>query len=79
MKHVAEEKLQVYLDCLAVQQFEADTRPHRMPLCLSILRGLSKALAVPNPPQSCWSSLCSTTEKIYNHLPDNIQVYPYIS
>ncbi|XP_056600111.1 focadhesin isoform X3 [Triplophysa dalaica] len=73
MKHVAEEKLQVYLDCLAVQQFEADTRPHRMPLCLSILRGLSKALAVPNPPQSCWSSLCSTTEKIYNQLPDKIQ------
>ncbi|XP_057196006.1 focadhesin isoform X2 [Triplophysa rosa] len=73
MKHVAEEKLQVYLDCLAVQQFEADIRPQRMPLCPSILRGLSKALAVPNSSQSCWSSLYSTTEKIYNLLPDNIQ------
>ncbi|XP_055052294.2 focadhesin [Misgurnus anguillicaudatus] len=73
MKHVAEDKLQVYLDSLAAQQFEADTRPHRLPLCLSILRGLSKAMAVPNPPQSCWSNLCSTTEKIYNLLPDNIQ------
>ncbi|XP_073669467.1 focadhesin [Paramisgurnus dabryanus] len=73
MKHVAEDKLQVYLDSLATQQFEADTRPHRLPLCLSILRGLSKAMAVPNPPQSCWSNLCSTTEKIYNLLPDNIQ------
>ncbi|KAG1959355.1 focadhesin isoform X2 [Pimephales promelas] len=72
MKHVAEDKLQVYVDSLAVQQFELDTRAQRLPLCLSILRGLSKAMAVPNPPQNCWTALCSTTEKIYNLLSDNI-------
>ncbi|KAF4111436.1 focadhesin [Onychostoma macrolepis] len=72
MKHVAEDKLQVYVDSLAVQQFVPDTRPQRLPLCLSILQGLAKAMVVPNPPQNCWTALCSTTEKIYNHLPDNI-------
>uniref|UniRef100_A0A672R8N2 Focadhesin n=1 Tax=Sinocyclocheilus grahami TaxID=75366 RepID=A0A672R8N2_SINGR len=72
MKHVAEDKLQVYVDSLAVQQFVPDTRPQRLPLCLSILHGLAKAMAVPNPPQNCWTALCSTTEKIYNLLPDNI-------
>ncbi|XP_067301442.1 focadhesin isoform X2 [Pseudorasbora parva] len=72
MKHVAEDKLQVYVDNLAVQQFEPHTRAQRLSLCLSILRGLSKAMAVPNPPQNCWTTLCSTTEKIYNCLPDNI-------
>ncbi|XP_051570142.1 focadhesin-like isoform X1 [Myxocyprinus asiaticus] len=73
MKHVAEDKLQVYVDSLAAQQFDPDTRPQRLPLCLSILHGLSKAMTVPNPPQNCWTTLCSTTEKIYNLLPDNIQ------
>ncbi|CAM4516532.1 unnamed protein product [Leuciscus chuanchicus] len=72
MKHVAEDKLQVYVDSLAVQQFEPDTRAQRLPLCQSILRGLSKAMAVPNPPQNCWTTLCSATEKIYNLLSDNI-------
>ncbi|XP_042615559.1 focadhesin isoform X2 [Cyprinus carpio] len=72
MKHVAEDKLQVYVDSLAVQQFVPDTRPQRLPLCLCILSGLSKAMAVPNPPQNCWTALSSTTEKIYNLLPDNI-------
>uniref|UniRef100_A0A8C2EJL0 Focadhesin n=1 Tax=Cyprinus carpio TaxID=7962 RepID=A0A8C2EJL0_CYPCA len=77
MKHVAEDKLQVYVDSLAVQQFVPDTRPQRLPLCLSILSGLSKAMAVPNPPQNCWTALSSTTEKIYNLLPDNIPVDLY--
>lgn len=76
MKHVAEDKLQVYVDSLAVQQFEPNTRAQRLPLCLSILCGLSKAMAVPNPPQNCWTALCSATEKIYNLLPDNIPVCP---
>uniref|UniRef100_A0A672R7H1 Focadhesin n=1 Tax=Sinocyclocheilus grahami TaxID=75366 RepID=A0A672R7H1_SINGR len=70
-------KLQVYVDSLAVQQFVPDTRPQRLPLCLSILHGLAKAMAVPNPPQNCWTALCSTTEKIYNLLPDNIPVDLY--
>lgn len=76
MRHVAEDKLQVYVDSLAAQQFEPETRAQRLPLCLSILHGLSKAMAVPNPPQNCWTALCSATEKIYNLLPDNIPVCP---
>ncbi len=76
MKHVAEDKLQVYVDSLVVQQFVPDTRPQRLPLCLSILHGLAKAMEVPNPAQNCWTALCSTTEKIYNLLPDDIPVCP---
>ncbi|XP_077083940.1 focadhesin isoform X2 [Siphateles boraxobius] len=72
MKHVAEDKLQVFVDSLAVQQFEPNTRAQRLPLCLSILRGLSKAMAIPNPAQNCWTALCSATEKIYNLLSDQI-------
>uniref|UniRef100_A0A8B9KCG5 Focadhesin n=1 Tax=Astyanax mexicanus TaxID=7994 RepID=A0A8B9KCG5_ASTMX len=73
MKHVAEDKLQVYVESLAVQQFNPDTRAQRHPLCLAILQGLAKAMSLPNPAQNCWSSLCTTTEKIYNLLPDHIQ------
>ncbi|TRZ00205.1 hypothetical protein DNTS_014976, partial [Danionella cerebrum] len=74
MKHVAPEKVQVYVEHLSVQQFGSDIRPQRLPLCLSILNGLSKAMAIPNPPQNCWSVLSTSTEKIYNLLPDQIPV-----
>lgn len=74
MKHVAEDKLQVFVESLAMQQFNPDARKQRSPLCLSILRGLAKAMALPNPAQNCWATLCSTTERIYNLLPDHIQV-----
>uniref|UniRef100_A0AAR2K2A9 DUF3730 domain-containing protein n=1 Tax=Pygocentrus nattereri TaxID=42514 RepID=A0AAR2K2A9_PYGNA len=73
MKHVAEDKLQVYVESLAVQQFNSEIRVQRLSLCLSILRGLAKAMALPNPAQNCWTTLCSTTEKIYNLLDDRIQ------
>ncbi|XP_030636113.1 focadhesin [Chanos chanos] len=73
MKHVADDKLQVYVESLAVQQFNPDTRGQRLPLCQSVLRGLAKAMALPSPPQGCWTSLCSTTEKIFSLLPDRIQ------
>ncbi|XP_062850155.1 focadhesin isoform X2 [Trichomycterus rosablanca] len=73
MKHVAEDKLQVYVESLAVQQFNPDTRALRRSLCRSILQGLAKAMALPNPAQNCWAILCSTTEKIFQLLPDHIQ------
>ncbi|XP_066536485.1 focadhesin isoform X2 [Hoplias malabaricus] len=73
MKHVAEDKLQVHVESLAVQQFNSDVRPQRLSLCLSILHGLAKAMALPNPAQNCWTTLCSTTEKIYKLLPDHIE------
>ncbi|XP_072543953.1 focadhesin [Salminus brasiliensis] len=73
MKHVADDKMQVYVESLAVQQFNPDIRAQRRPVCLAILRGLAKAMSLPNPAQNCWTALCSTTEKIYNLLPDDIQ------
>ncbi|KAK1796967.1 hypothetical protein P4O66_008362 [Electrophorus voltai] len=73
MKHVAEDKLQVYMESLAVQQFLPGTRAQRMPLCLAVLRGLATAMALPDPARTCWATLCSSTEKIFNLLPDNIQ------
>ncbi|KAL2078934.1 hypothetical protein ACEWY4_024678 [Coilia grayii] len=73
MRHVAEDKLQVYVDTLGVQQFSPDLRPQRLTLCGAVLRGLTVAMAMPNPPQACWTTLCSTAEKIYTLLPDHIQ------
>ncbi|XP_037614520.1 focadhesin [Sebastes umbrosus] len=73
MKHVAEDKLQVHMESLGLQQFQDDLRPQRLSLCRSLLQGLAQAMALPNPPNSCWSILCSTTEKIFTLLPNQIQ------
>ncbi|XP_030579046.1 focadhesin [Archocentrus centrarchus] len=73
MKHVAEDKFQVYLESLGVQQFQEDLRPQRMSLCRSLLQGLAQAMSLPNPPQNCWAILCSTMEKIFTFLPNQIQ------
>ncbi|XP_037832377.1 focadhesin isoform X2 [Kryptolebias marmoratus] len=74
MKHVAEDKLQVYVESVGLQQFQGDLRPQRLSLCRSLLRGLAQAMALPNPPKHCWTVLCSTTEKIFNLLPNQIQL-----
>ena len=74
MRHVTDDKLQVYVDTLGVQQFTPDLRPQRLTLCRAVLRGLASAMALPNPPQACWATLCSVTEKIYTLLPCHIQV-----
>ncbi|KAK2900269.1 focadhesin isoform X1 [Channa argus] len=73
MKHVAEDKLQVYVETLGLQQFQEDVRSQRLSMCLSILQGLAQAMALPNPPNNCWTVLCTTTEKIFNLLPSHIQ------
>ncbi|XP_031440497.1 focadhesin [Clupea harengus] len=73
MRHVTDDKLQVYVDTLGVQQFTPDLRPQRLTLCRAVLRGLASAMALPNPPQACWATLCSVTEKIYTLLPCHIQ------
>ncbi|KAG7495749.1 focadhesin [Solea senegalensis] len=73
MKHVAEDKLQVYAETLGLQHFQEDVRLQRLSLCRSLLQGLAQAMALPNPPSNCWTILCSTTEKIFNLLPNNIQ------
>ncbi|CAB1345172.1 unnamed protein product, partial [Coregonus sp. 'balchen'] len=73
MKHVSEDKLQVYVETLGLQQFQQDVRPQRLALCLSLVRGLAQAMALPNPPNTIWAVLCTTTEKIFNLLPNHIQ------
>ncbi|XP_046905306.1 focadhesin isoform X3 [Hypomesus transpacificus] len=73
MKYVPEEKLKVFVETLGVQQFHPELQPQRLDLCLSLLRGLAQAMALPNPPNHCWAILCSTTEKIFAILPNNIQ------
>ncbi|TMS01998.1 hypothetical protein E3U43_007538 [Larimichthys crocea] len=73
MKHVAEDKLQVHVESLGLQQFQEDLRPQRLSMCRSVLQGLAQAMALPNPPNNCWTILCSTTEKIFTLLPNQIQ------
>ncbi|KAM9837030.1 focadhesin [Aulostomus maculatus] len=73
MKHVPEDKLQLYMESLGLQHFQDDLRPQRLSLCRSLLQGLAQSMALPNPPNTCWTILCSTTEKIYNLLPNHIQ------
>uniref|UniRef100_A0A7N8Y0G9 Focadhesin n=1 Tax=Mastacembelus armatus TaxID=205130 RepID=A0A7N8Y0G9_9TELE len=73
MKHVADDKLQVYVETLGLQQFQEDLRPQRLSLCRSLLQGLAQAMALPNPPNNCWTIVCSTTEKIFSLLPNQIQ------
>uniref|UniRef100_A0A674MNC5 Focadhesin n=1 Tax=Takifugu rubripes TaxID=31033 RepID=A0A674MNC5_TAKRU len=73
MKHVAEDKLQVYVDKLGLQHFQDKQNPHSLSMCQSLLRGLAQAMALPNPPKHCWTVLSSTTEKIYSILPNQIQ------
>ncbi|CAJ1086531.1 focadhesin [Xyrichtys novacula] len=73
MKHVSEDKLQVYVESLGLQQFQEELRPQRLSLCRSMLQGLAQAMALPNPPNSCWSVLSSTAEKIFTILPNHIQ------
>ncbi|KAM8898854.1 focadhesin isoform 1-T1 [Spinachia spinachia] len=73
MKHVSEDRLQVHMESLGLQQFQEDLRPQRLALCRSLLHGLALAMALQNPPNNCWTILCSTTEKIFTLLPNNIQ------
>uniref|UniRef100_A0A3Q2C776 Focadhesin n=1 Tax=Cyprinodon variegatus TaxID=28743 RepID=A0A3Q2C776_CYPVA len=76
MKHVAEDKLQVFVQSLGLQQFQDDVRTQRLSLCRSLLTGVAQAMALPNPPNHCWAVLCSSAEKIFLLLPNQIQVRP---
>ncbi|RXM27461.1 Focadhesin [Acipenser ruthenus] len=73
MKHVPDDKLQSYVEALAVQHFTAENRLQYPGLCLSVLEGLGQATKLPNPAQYCWGIICNTTEKIFQLLPDEIQ------
>ncbi|MEQ2202733.1 hypothetical protein XENOCAPTIV_013936, partial [Xenoophorus captivus] len=64
---------QVYVQSLGLQQFQDDVRAHRLSLCQSLLQGLAQAMVLPNPPNHCWTILCSSAEKIFSLLPSQIQ------
>uniref|UniRef100_A0A3P9NBD4 Focadhesin n=1 Tax=Poecilia reticulata TaxID=8081 RepID=A0A3P9NBD4_POERE len=67
MKQVAEDKLEVYVQNLGLQQFQRRT------LCVPLLRGMAQAMALPNPPSHCWTTLCSAVETAFSLLPSHIQ------
>lgn len=69
MKYVAEDKLQFYVEILGVHYFHKDPS-----IFHSLLQGLGQAMALPKSPNNCWNILCSTTEKIFALLPNQIQV-----
>lgn len=74
MRHVAEDKLQVYVERLGVQHFREERDGRARSVCQALLQGLAQAMALPNPPKHCWTLLSSTAEKIYSILPDRVQV-----
>lgn len=74
MKHVAEDKLQSFTEVFLTQQFEMKSHTKETEICQCVLQGLMQAMKIPNPAQHCWSLLCQAAEKIYELLPNEIQV-----
>uniref|UniRef100_A0A3Q2XY33 Focadhesin n=1 Tax=Hippocampus comes TaxID=109280 RepID=A0A3Q2XY33_HIPCM len=70
MKHVPEDKLQFFVETLGPQTFREDLEARHLSLRGSLLRGLTQAMAAPDPPSACWAALSSATEKIFGLLPD---------
>ncbi|NXP50150.1 FOCAD protein, partial [Heliornis fulica] len=73
MKHVAEDKLQSFIEVFLVQQFEAKNCTKNLDICKCVLQGLVQAMKLPNPSQNCWSFLCQSVEKIFELLPNEIK------
>lgn len=74
MKHVAEDKLQSFTEVFLIQQFEVKNRTKKPEICQCVLQGLMQAMKLPNPAQYCWSFLCQAVEKIFELLPNEVQV-----
>ncbi|XP_059498906.1 focadhesin isoform X2 [Stegostoma tigrinum] len=74
MKHVSEDKLQTFVEVLAVQYFTSENRQKSPDLCHAILQGLNEAMKVPTQVQHSWSILCKSVEMIFELLPNEIQV-----
>ncbi|XP_019714030.1 focadhesin isoform X2 [Hippocampus comes] len=73
MKHVPEDKLQFFVETLGPQTFREDLEARHLSLRGSLLRGLTQAMAAPDPPSACWAALSSATEKIFGLLPNQIK------
>lgn len=74
MKHVSEDKLQTFADLFMISPFEVQMKTLDLEMSDNILLGLTQAMNLPNPPQHSWSFLCKTIERLYQLLPDEIQV-----
>lgn len=74
MQHVAEDKLRSFTEVYLIQQFEVKNRTKNPEICQCVLQGLIQAMKLPNPAQFCWSFLCQAVEKIYELLPNEVQV-----
>lgn len=74
MKHVAEDKLQSFTEVFLIQQFEVKNRKKNPEVCQCVLQGLTQAMKLPSPAQYCWSVLCQAVEKIFELLPNEVQV-----
>lgn len=74
MKHVAEDKLQSFTEVFLMQQFEVKSHTKNPEICQCVLQGLVQAMKLPDPPQYCWNFLCQAVEKIFELLPNKVQV-----
>ncbi|NWT45596.1 FOCAD protein, partial [Chroicocephalus maculipennis] len=73
MKHVAEDKLQSFMEVFLVKQFEVKNHTTNPEICQCVLQGLIQAMKLPSPAQYCWSILCQAVEKVFELLPNEIQ------
>ncbi|NXH15365.1 FOCAD protein, partial [Bucco capensis] len=73
MKHVAEDKLQSFMEVFLIQQFQVKNNTKTPEICQCILQGLKQAMKLPDPALYCWNFLCQAVEKIFELLPDEVQ------
>ncbi|XP_063176003.1 focadhesin [Chroicocephalus ridibundus] len=73
MKHVAEDKLQSFMEVFLIKQFEVKNHTTNPEICQCVLQGLMQAMKLPSPAQYCWSVLCQAVEKVFELLPNEIQ------
>ncbi|XP_078070402.1 focadhesin isoform X2 [Mustelus asterias] len=75
MKHVPEDKLQTFVEVLAIQCFTTENRQKSPDLCRSVLQGLNEAMKIPTQVPHSWSILCKSVEMIFQMLPNEIQMF----
>ncbi|KAM6230125.1 focadhesin [Porphyrio hochstetteri] len=73
MKHVAEDKLQSFIEVFLMQQFEPKKGTKNPEICKCVVQGLIQAMKLPDPAQYCWSFLCQSVEKIFELLPNKVK------
>ncbi|NXV75422.1 FOCAD protein, partial [Atlantisia rogersi] len=73
MKHVAEDKLQSFIEVFLMQQFEPKNLAKNPEICRCVVQGLIQAMKLPDPAPYCWSFLCQSVEKIFELLPNKVK------